>query len=157
MQTRLSHPTPSVLTASLVISTTEAFVAFSDERRTLGPNGEPRISRLLHTRDAGASWRELPWVRSLLSRIRHPGYPTWPPEAVLRMELRNAKLVISHRDEWVPYEPGGESLWESTFDWSEWQAARIRVMDYEGSDAATPPFTRVVPSFPRGFTPPVSR
>ena len=147
---------PSVLTASLVVSATDAFVAYSDERRTTGPNGEPRIARILHTRDSGTSWHELPWVRSLLSRIRHPGYPTWPPEAVQRLELRSAKLVITHRDEWVPYEPGGESLWESTFDGSEWQAVRVRVLDYDGRDSAVP-IGSVEPQLPAGFMPPVPR
>lgn len=147
---------PTALTASLVATATEAFLAYSDERRTLGPNGEPRIARILHTRDGGATWREVPWVRTLLSRIRHPGFPTWPPETVLRLSVRESCLVISHRDEWVPYEPGGESLWESTFANGEWKTARIRILDYDGHDSPSSIVTQA-PIFPTGFMEPPSR
>jgi hypothetical protein len=144
---------PTVLTASLVVSPTEAYLAYSDERRKLGPNGEPRIARILHTIDAGAVWRELPWVRTLLSKIRHPGYPTWPPEMVQRLVVRDGRLVITHRDEWVPYEPGGESLWESTLDRGEWQTVHIRLMRYDDHDPASPK-VRSVQSLPSNFRSP---
>ena len=150
MTVRVRERMVTVLTASLVVSPTEAYLAYSDERRTLGHNGEPRISRIVHTRDGGVSWRELPWARTLLSRIRHPGYPTWPPEAVQQMTTRDGLLVITHRDEWVPYEPGGESLWESAFEHGEWHTSRIRVLDYEGRDLASPP-VRAVAWLPPDF------
>jgi hypothetical protein len=145
-----------VLTASLVVSPVEAYLAFSEERRSLGPNGEPRIARILHTRDQGVTWREVPWVRSLMSRIRHPGYPTWPPELVIGMRMREGLLRIIHRDEWVPYEPGGESLWESTLDDGEWHLLRIRLIDYETSGAPTHPY-RIGRRVPTGFQSPPAR
>ena len=145
-----------MLTTSLVLSPVEAYLAYSDERRTPGHNGEPRISRILHTANAGVSWYELPWVRSLMSRIRHPGYPTWPPESVQRMTTRADCLVITHHDAWVPYEPGGESLWESVFEHGEWHTSRIRTLDYDGRDTAAPP-TRPATPLPPGFTPPATR
>ena len=146
----------TLLTTSLVRSPLEAYLAYSDERRMLGHNGEPRISRILHTKDAGLTWHELPWVRSLMSRIRHPGYPTGPPESVQRMTTRDDRLVITHHDEWVPYEPGGESLWESVFEHGEWHTSRIRALDYEGRDAVSMR-TRPVMLLPAGFKPPVTR
>ena len=156
MTSRVRNRMSTLLTASLVLSPLEAYLAYSDERRTLGHNGEPRISRILHTEDAGLTWHELPWVRSLMSRIRHPGYPTWPPESVQRMATRDDRLLITHHDEWVPYEPGGESLWESVFEHGEWHTSRIRALDYEGPDAASPP-TRPVTLLPPGFSSPVTR
>ena len=156
MMVRLRERMSTVLTTSLVISPTEAYLAYSDTRRTLGPNGEPRIARILHTLDAGQTWRELPWVRSLLSRIRHPGYPTWPPESILVMTMRDRDLVITHRDEWVPYEPGGESLWESVFENGEWHTVRIRVMDYEVHDSPAQTL-RIPAQLPIGFSTPHPR
>lgn len=156
MTVRVRYRISTLLTTSLVRSPLEAYLAYSDERRMLGHNGEPRISRILHTKDAGLTWHELPWVRSLMSRIRHPGYPTWPPESVQRMTTRDDRLVITHHDEWVPYEPGGESLWESVFEHGEWHTSRIRALDYEGRDAVSMR-TRPVMLLPAGFKPPVTR
>jgi hypothetical protein len=102
------------VTAQLVVSNQEAYVAYSVTRRLLGPNGEPRIARLLHTSNGGQSWSEIPWRRTLWSRISHLGFPTWPPEGVSQIEFIGEQLTITHRDEWVPFEPGGESLWCST-------------------------------------------
>ena len=155
MRVRVQRRLSTVLTASLVASAREAYLAYSDERRQLGQCGEPRISRILHTVDAGLTWHELPWVRTLMSRIRHPGYPTWPPESVQQLMLRDGRLVITHRDEWVPYEPGGESLWESVFAHGEWHTSRIRAMDYDGRDAASP-LMRPLAQLPSEFHPPAA-
>ncbi len=124
-------------TALLALSEHEAYVAGSEERTPLGPNGEWYLARLLHTTDGGRHWRKLPWQRTLFSRLRHPGFPNWPPEFVLGIRWTAAGLVITHRDEWVPFEPGGESLWEASFDGTNWRVRFLRLMDYEGED--TPP------------------
>ena len=135
-------------TAQLVVSEREAYVALSRERRPPGPNGEPRVAVILHTADGGARWTELPWRRSLLSRLRYPAFPNWPPEAVMRLSLDGARLKIVHRDEHVIYEPGGESLWQSTLHGERWSLRRIRRMDYEGGDksAAMPRIALELPS-----------
>src|SRR5262245_3286707 len=72
------------VTAQLVVSSQEAYVAYSVRRRRMGPNGEPRIARLLHTSNRGQTWSEIPWRRTLWSRISHLGFPTWPPEGSRR-------------------------------------------------------------------------
>jgi hypothetical protein len=144
-QIRLSAPR---LTAQLVLSDTEAYLAYVWSREPLGPNGEPRIAVILHTRDGGASWRELNWKRTWWSHVRRAGYPTWPPEAVLSFEHTKDGLAITHRDEWVPFEPGGESLWRSQFNGGRWRCERLRLMDYEGADSAvrTPELVAQLPS-----------
>ena len=134
-------------TAQLVVSEREAYVALSRERRPLGPNGEPRVAVLLHTADGGAVWKELTWRRSFLSRLRHPGFPNWPPEAVMAITVERDCVKIVHRDEHVIYEPGGESLWKSTLHGATWSVRKIRRMDYEGADhsAAIPQITLGLP------------
>jgi len=121
-------------TAQLVVSEREAYVAVSRERRPHGPNGEPRIAVILHTADAGREWKALTWRRSFLSRLRYPAFPNWPPEAVMGMSLDGGRLRIVHRDEHVIFEPGGESLWESTLQGANWSLRRIRRMEYDGGD-----------------------
>ena len=121
-------------TAQLVVSESEAYVAFSIERRPRGPNGEPRVACLLHTTDGGRTWTQMSWRRSVWSQLRHPGFPNWPPEAVISISVHPRGLTITHRDEHVIYEPGGESLWESTFRGSAWSIRKVRLMDYEGND-----------------------
>lgn len=123
------------LTAQLVVSEHEAYIAYTTNRDPLGPNGEPEIAHVLHTTDGGKTWLELPWNRSLGSRVRHPGYPTWPPENVLNLALIDGNLLIQHRDEWVPYEPGGESLWQSTLRGTMWHNRKLRAMDYDDADS----------------------
>jgi hypothetical protein len=137
-------------TSQLVVSDTEAYAAISIDRSTLGPNGEPRIAYVLRTTNSGLNWVQLPWRRSLASRIRYPGFPTWPPEAVLTIarDARDGSITITHRDEWVPFEPGGESLWRSCFDGSTWTVHKLRAMDYEGADspASIPGITLSLPT-----------
>ena len=132
-QIRLSAPR---LTAQLVLSDTEAYLAYVWSREPFGPNGEPRIAMILHTQDGGANWQDLGWKRTWWSHVRHAGYPTWPPEAVLSFEQSPSGLAITHRDEWVPFEPSGESLWRSQCNGGRWRCERVRLMDYEGSDNA---------------------
>jgi len=58
------------------------------------------------------------------------------------------------RDEWVPFEPGGESLWAGTQRSDGlWHVERIRYMDYETSDEAHPP-PHVAPRLPEEFEEP---
>ena len=125
-------------TALLVLSAQEAYVAGSEKRTPLGPNGEWHLARLLHTTDGGRHWQALPWHRPLRPRLRHPGFPNWPPEFVLGIYQSAGRLVITHRDEWVPFEPGGESLWEASFDGRSWRVRFLRLMDYEREDNPTP-------------------
>jgi hypothetical protein len=123
-------------TAQLVVSEAEAYVAFSDERKPVGPNGEQRVARRVHTTDGGQSWTDVSWRRTILSRLLHPAYPNWPPEATISIAAGSGGLTIRHRDECVLFEPGGESLWESTFRGKAWSVQKLRLMDYEGSDRA---------------------
>lgn len=143
----------SRLTAQLVLSDCEAYVVYSDERPKPGPNGEPRIARLLYTADAGEKWRALPWRRSLWSRILHAGFPVWPPEAVLGIKRHKKGVKIIHRDEWIPYESGGESLWESFCDGRLWHVHRLRYMDYDKRDYPLSP-AEVALDLPSTIKPP---
>ena len=113
-------------------------MAGSSERTPKGPNGEWDLARVLHSVDGGRHWRALPWRRAFLSWLRHPGFPNWPPESVLNIRQTDGRLYITHRDEWVPFEPGGESLWESCFDGARWSVRRLRFMDYERRDCPAP-------------------
>lgn len=134
----MDQPLPFILvryTALLVLSTCEAYVAGSTERKPRGLDGEWYLARVLHTVDGGLHWRALPWRRTFFSRLRHPGFPNWPPEFVLGMRRTDDGLFITHRDEWVPFEPGGESLWEARFDGVNWSVRRLRFMDYETKDS----------------------
>jgi len=144
---------PGSCTAQLVVSATEAYVAFSDERRPSGPNGEPRLARLMHTTDGGLIWTSIPWRRTFLSRLRYSAFPNWPPEGIMSIRLEPSGLTIMHRDEHVIFEPGGESLWQSTFRGSAWSVRRVRRMDYEGGDKAAP-FPHITLELPPSIRPP---
>jgi hypothetical protein len=37
----------------------------------------------------------------------------WPPEAISELRIDRGRLSMIFRDEWVPFEPGGESLWRA--------------------------------------------
>ena len=140
-------------TAQLIVSEVEAYVAYSDRREALGPNGEPWIARIMCTEDGGVSWHAIAWRRTVRSRIRHPGYPTWPPEAVISIVKNESALTILHRDEWVPFEPGGESLWESTLRDGLWSVRHVRLMNYEDSDPAAS-IAEIVLALPPSMLPP---
>lgn len=144
---------PDTCTAQLVISDSEAYIAYSETRSPRGPNGEPRIARLIHTADGGKTWKVITWRRHVLSRIRHPGFPNWPPEAIIAVEAKDREVAIIHRDEWVPFEPGGESLWQSTLVRGAWWTKRLRSMNYENADAAMP-ISHVPISLPASILPP---
>ena len=54
------------------------------------------------------------------------------------MELTNehSRIQMSFRDEWVPFEPGGESLWQAIQHQNgRWTTSRVRYMDYDGPDS----------------------
>lgn len=100
-------------TAQLVLSACEAVLAYSVSLKSHGPNDQLRIVCLLRTTDAGITWNRVPLVRTFLDRVWHWGFPVWPPEAVLELSQGAAGLEMIFRDEWVPFEPGGESLWRA--------------------------------------------
>jgi hypothetical protein len=149
----VAHAMNGEVTAQLVVSSQEAYVAYSVRRRRLGPNGEPRIARLLHTSNGGQTWSEIPWRRTLWSRISHLGFPTWPPEGISQIEYIGERLTITHRDEWVPFEPGGESLWCSTRIGSAWKNRRVRAMRYEDLDSPAS-IPQINLDLPRSIRPP---
>lgn len=124
------------LTTQLHDSSSTAFLAYSFSLKTRGPNGEMSGSLLLETSNTGRTWNPVPFRRTFWDRMTHFGYPTWPPEAITAIERADGRLSIIHRDEWVPYEPGGESLWRSIQSHNRlWRTVRIRYMDYENSDS----------------------
>jgi hypothetical protein len=148
------QPEPPRLTAQLVLSDSEAYLAYSWRRDPLGPNGELRIASILWTENGGSSWIELSWDRTWWSRLANPAFPTWPPEAISAIEHTAKGLGITHRDEWVPYEEaGGESLWRSVLSGGRWRTARLRRMDYTGIDSvdAVP---EVIAQLPATMRPP---
>jgi len=113
-----------------------AAIAYTLEADVLGPNGETKQSVVIVTRDRGATWTPAPLVRTIRSNFRYWGFPVWPPESIDAIELDHASLRIRFRDEWVPFEPGGESLWSARRGFGDlWTVARIRLMDYDGADS----------------------
>jgi hypothetical protein len=140
------------LTAQLVLSGSRAYLGYSAYRRPPGPNGESRIAFILQTEDAGASWTQMPWRRSIWSSVRHP-LATWPPEDIVSMAHTPQGLRVTHRDEEVMFEPGGEALWQSRFVDGKWSLRRLRAMDYKRTDSPNP-----LPELPRelplGMQPP---
>lgn len=123
------------LTAQLVLSDQEATLAYSLRNHTRGPSGETHVAVLLSTSDGGNTWARIPLARTFLDAILHWGYPTWPPEAVTELVRGPSGTQMIFRDEWVPFEPGGESLWKSAQHRNgKWSTSRIRYMDYEGAD-----------------------
>lgn len=124
------------LTAQLVTTEKDAVLAYSCVRSRRGPNGETHCAALLRTSDAGSSWNKVPLRRGLVDRLVHWGYPIWPPESIASLSIEHGCLTITFRDEWVPYEPGGESLWRgSQRSGGTWKTSRVRYMDYEHRDS----------------------
>ena len=135
MQITQDHSPTARLTSQLIVSDVAAVLAFSLRRDSRGPDGETDLALLLATEDGGVTWKELPWRRSFWMWLTHVGYPVWPPESVSVMEWsEDACLEIVFRDEWVPFETGGESLWRGRFRHGRWTATRIRYMDYDNED-----------------------
>lgn len=142
------------LTAQFILSVTDIALAYACPRYVRGPNGETDIACLLRTRDAGAQWQPVSWRRGFIDRIRHGGFPVWPPEAVISLAGDQSQLEVTFRDEWVPFEPGGESLWRAHRpNGGTWKVQRIRLMDYDGEDTpAKVPDVQL--ELPRGASPP---
>ena len=97
-------------TAQLVVSDREATLAYALRKQSLGPSGESHVAVLLGTSDCGHTWRRNSLERTFSSRLRHWGFPTWPPEAVMELASGESGLELTFRDEWVPHEPGG--IWQ---------------------------------------------
>lgn len=132
----------------------ESVVAYSAKRSLRGPNGEARVAFLLRTLDRGATWRHVPLTRDAWSFLIFPGFPVWPPEFVSNVELGSETVTITFRDEWVIYEPGGESLWTGALSpRGVWRIRRVRRMRYEEGedDSETPPLPLRLPA---GFAAP---
>jgi len=123
------------LTAQLVLCGDGALLAYSVRNDTRGHDGETHFAALLSTRDAGDTWTRIPLHRTFLDRCRHWGYPTWPPEAIIELASSQSGTQMVFRDEWVPFEPGGESLWRAVQHRNgKWSISRIRYMVYDSED-----------------------
>jgi hypothetical protein len=129
------NPSERRVTAQLVVSDTEAYVGYSERRVPTGPNGESHIAHILHTMDAGRTWSQLGWSRSILS-LGVGAFATWPPEDVLDLAIERGVLTLTFRDEWVPFEPGGESLWCARLRGRRWHLRWVRWMRYETDESA---------------------
>jgi hypothetical protein len=131
-----------------------AVIAYSVRRVVPGPNGEGHQAFVVCSRDSGATWACVPLVRTIWSHVRFWGFPVWPPEHIDSVAIDRGALRIGFRDEWVPFEPGGESLWRgSCSSGGLWSVERIRLMDYEGADSSASPQPIAV-GLPPGFGPP---
>jgi hypothetical protein len=123
------HPTAHA------VSGDSAAIAYSVHRIVPGPNGESQQAFVLFSSDRGATWTPVPLVRTVWSSVRFCGFPVWPPESIDTIETKDGLLRIGFRDEWVAFEPGGESLWDG-IRWPNglWTVTRLRLMDYDGAD-----------------------
>jgi hypothetical protein len=127
------------LTAQLVLSDTEVVLAYSCARAKPGPNGEFHVARLYRTVDGGVRWSPMLLARTWFNRLRYWGFPVWPPEAISSLAVSGEGIEMLFRDEWVPFEPGGESLWRARLTRSGlWRASRVRLMRYDTDDPAWP-------------------
>jgi hypothetical protein len=93
-----------------VVAADFAAIDYSVTREQPGPNGECRQAMILWSSDAGRTWAPLPLVRTLRSHLRFWGFPVWPPESIDSISLESGAVHLHFHDEWVPHEPGGESL-----------------------------------------------
>jgi len=120
-------------------------------RMSLGPH----VAFLLRTNDRGKTWVPVPMTRDVRSFLRYLGFPVWPPEFVLHVEAGARGTSMMFRDEWVIYEPGGESLWTAALSRRGlWRLRRIRRMQYENSvDDSTEP-AAIPLQLPEGFKSP---
>ena len=123
------------LTAQLALSDKHVVLAYCYRRQIPGPNGETHIAKLFQTTDGGAGWSQLSLVRTWFDRAYRWGFPVWPPESVSSIVAHGREFEILFRDEWVPFEPGGESLWRARRTSSgSWRTHRVRYMRYESDD-----------------------
>ena len=126
-----------------------AAIAYSVQLEVRGPNGESTQAFVIVTRDRGATWTPAPFVRTIASNLRFWGFPVWPPEAIDEIEFDDGSLRIRFRDEWMMFEPGGESMWTGRrLPGDLWTVARVRLMDYDNADKATtaPPIDVSLPA-----------
>jgi hypothetical protein len=123
------HPTAQA------VSGDSAAIAYSVHRIVPGPNGESQEAFVLFSSDRGATWTPVPLVRTVWSIVRFWGFPVWPPESIGTIDLKDGRLRIGFRDDWVAFEPGGESLWDGIRRPNGlWIVKRLRLMDYDGAD-----------------------
>jgi hypothetical protein len=130
---------PTFIATAFAVSGGTAVVAYSALWTRRGPGA--RQAFLLRSVDGGASWSELPLCRTAPSLVRYWGFPVWPPERVSGVALHDDQaLEITFADEWVAFEPGGESMWSASLAARGlWTVRRIRKMDYDGADGAIAP------------------
>lgn len=135
-----------------------AAIAYSVQRADRGPSGEAFQTFVVCTRDRGATWTPVPLVRTIASHFRYWGFPVWPPESVDAIDGADGALSLRFRDEWVMFEPGGESLWSGTRGRGGlWTVTRVRLMDYDRADRGnTGSAPAIEVSLPPGFAPPPS-
>jgi hypothetical protein len=148
---------PSYYATGYCIDADRAAIAYTVRRVVPGPNGESQQAFVLCTSDRGATWRPLPLVRTVASLVRFWGFPVWPPEFIAAIGFERGRLQIGFRDEWVVYEPGGESLWSGSCSARGlWSVRRVRPMDYPREDASAAT-RRIELNLPREFaSPPAS-
>ena len=128
-----------------------AAIAYSVSRVVPRENGGRHQAFVVRSRDAGATWSCLPLVRTVGSCCRFWGFPVWPPEHIDAVAVEGERVRITFRDGWVPFEPGGESLWTGRrSSGGLWTVQRVRSMDYDGTDSPEPPQPIVV-ALPPGF------
>jgi hypothetical protein len=131
-----------------------AAIACSARRTSPGPNGEWHQAFVVWSGDAGVTWSCLPLVRTVWSCFRFWGFPVWPPEYIDAVAIERGLIRVDFRDEWVPFEPGGESQWTGRRSARGlWTVKRVRLMDYDGADLPRSP-PPIAIDLPRGFQPP---
>lgn len=83
--------------------------------------GQDRTAAIWLSRDAGASFSELPWRLPLRQRVSAAGQFCWPPEQIdgVFLERVDGELspTIEWEDPWIAFEPGSE--WRARFVPSE--------------------------------------
>lgn len=135
MPTEAAPQQPRLEATAQGVAGDTAVIAYSVTRVVSGPNGEGHQAFLLVSRDAGANWSCWPLARTVGSCLRYWGFPVWPPEQIDAIALQRERVRITFRDEWVPFEPGGESLWIGSSSSRLWTVGRIRLMNYESGDS----------------------
>lgn len=132
-----------------------ALIACSLRREVCGPNGEADVAFLVRSDDRGATWSVVPLCRPVSSQFWYWGFPVWPPEFIASVALDGGTARIVFRDEWVLFEPGGESLWAGAQRSDGlWRIERVRYMRYEESSDEAIPVSPVESSLPEGFEEP---
>lgn len=113
---------------------------------TLSPDrhGRQRRIRVLVSGRAGDDEQEVTLALSCGSWLRYGVLGSWPPERAMGLRSDGDCVVVTYRDEWVPFErpvfPFGydrESEWAARFDPAQrkWHLIRLRLLDYEAADS----------------------